>query len=207
MNSLNKIYPAEMKKANNDDSRDYHLLFSWNDCVAESEAEYLERVRKRKLLSVMKSVIENELSAVHKEALFLRHLENKSYDEIGKTLCISPSAALRSVKKAESIVSSYMKYAIEFADIGLHEVDKPLDVKMAISHILLENSVQEKIGTRLRQARMSKLIPLHKAAFCTGITEERINLIEETGHLNTSELKKLISFYGVSADYIVFGVK
>lgn len=207
MTTLNKIYPPEIKKINDDDSSDYHLLFSWNDCVAENDTEYFERIRKRKLLNVMKSIIENELDETQKKALTLRHLENKSYDEIGRTLYISPSAALRSVRKSESIVSAYMKYAIEFADMGLRQADKPLDVKMAISHILLENSTQEKIGVRLHQARMSKLISVQKAAFCTGITEERIGLIEETGHLNTAELKKLISFYGVSADYIVFGAK
>lgn len=207
MTELNKIYPVEMKKSNDEGGRDYCLLFSWNDCVAESDTEYFERVRKRKLLDMMAKIIENELDQTQKKALTLRHLENKSYDEIGRELYISQSAALRSVRKAESIVSAYMKYVIEFADTGLRDADKPLDVKMAISHILLENSTQEKIGARLRQARIRKLIDLRKAAFCTGIPESRIIDLENSGWLNTGEMKKLISFYGVSADYIVFGAE
>ncbi|MGN1118124.1 MAG: hypothetical protein ACI4RU_05885, partial [Acutalibacteraceae bacterium] len=101
----------------------------------------------------------------------------------------------------------YMKYVSLFADMGLKNSDKPLDVKMAVSQLLLENSSKDKIGLRLRKSRTDKAITLEKASLCTGLTKERLNTIEETGNLVSGELKRLIAFYGVSADYILFGAE
>ena len=91
--------------------------------------------------------------------------------------------------------------------MGLKNSDKPLDVKMAVSQLLLENSSKDKIGLRLRKSRAERAITLEKAALCTGLTKERLNTIEETGNLVSGELKRLIAFYGVSADYILFGAE
>ena len=196
----NKPHEIKINKAS-------RLLFNWNDCVAESEKEYLERIRKVNMLTVMKRIIKNELNDTQKAVLKLRHFENKSFEAIAAELFMSPSAVNRCLKKAEGIVAAYMKYVHLFADIGLKNSDKPLDVKMAVSQLLLENSSKDKIGLRLRKSRAERAITLEKAALCTGLTKERLNTIEETGNLVSGELKRLIAFYGVSADYILFGAE
>lgn len=207
MNSSEIIQLDEAKRHEIKINNASRLLFCWSDCVAESEKEYLERIRKRNMLKVMKQIINNELSENQQAILKLRHFENKSYEEIAKELFMSTSAVNRGIKKAETIVAQYMKYVSVFADMGLKRSDKPLDVKMAIAQILLENSAKDKIGLRLKKARTDKGITIDKAALCTGLTKDRINTIEETGNLVSGELKRLIAFYGVSADYILFGAE
>lgn len=194
---------ADVEKIN----RAYRLLFNWSDCVAETEKEYLSRARKIRLISVMKKVIENELDETQRKILSLRHFENRSYDSIAGELYMSPSAVLRGSRKAEKIISSYMKYVIEFSNSGLKYSDKPLDVKMAVADLMLEKAGSDKMSARLRKARSDKFISLEKAALCTGIPKSRIEKIEENDVISIDEMKRLISFYGVSADYIFYGAK
>lgn len=59
----------------------------------------------------------------------------------------------------------------------------------------------------MKKARNDNCVSVEKAALCTGISADRINSIEESGSIFSGELKRLISFYGVSADYIIFGAK
>lgn len=183
------------------------MLFNWKDCAAENESEYFSRTRKIRLIKIMKAVIENELEDQQKTILKMKHFENKSYEEIGRTLFMNPSTAMRNAKKAENTISLYMKYVLLFSDMKKRDDDPPLDIKTAIASLMLENATDDKIGARLKRARNEKLIPLKKAAMCTGIPESRIKNIEETGGVYSSELKRLISFYAVSADYIIFGAE
>lgn len=206
MNTANYTRTGNNNKAERI-NRAYRLLFNWNDCVAENEKEYLERARKVKLISIMKKVIENELDENQRKILNLRHFENRSYDSIASELYMSPSAALRGSRKAEKIISDYMKYVFEFSNSGLKYCDKPLDIKMAVADLMLEKAGSDKIFMRLRKARNDKFISLEKAALCTGIPKSRIEEIEENENISIEEMKKLISFYGVSADYIFFGAK
>lgn len=207
MNTAKTMHPQESRRKEVLSEKAAQLLFSFDDCIAESRKEYLERIRRKNLILVMKEIIKGELTEQQWDILRLKHFEGKSYEEIGKALYMSSSAALRGAKKAEGIVSAYMKYVVSFADMVYQTEDKPLDVKMAVSHLLLENATKDKIGARMKKARNDNCVSVEKAALCTGISADRINSIEESGSIFSGELKRLISFYGVSADYIIFGAK
>ncbi len=199
---ITKIERSEEKSENA-----YRLLFNWNDCVAECEKEYVERARKIKLLGIMKKVIENELDEGQRKILKMKYADGKSAEGISRELGMSPSSVLRNLKKSEKIIGAYMKYAVVFSDLGMKNDEKPLDVRMAIADLMLEHAGKDEIGARLSKSRRRALISPQKAALCTGITEKRIAEIEKTGLLSVGELKKLTSFYSVSADYIVFGAE
>lgn len=192
---------------NDKEENDTRLLFNWNDCISESEKEYFSRTRKIKLLKVMKDIIENELDETQKKILKMKHYDSRSNSSISKELYMSPSGVLRNLKKSEKTISAYMKYVFVFSGLREKDSDKPLDVKTAIADMLLEHGHNDKIGERLKKSRCSKYISEEKAALCTNIDKQRIIAIEQSGVLSVSELKKLIAFYGVSADYIIFGAE
>lgn len=183
----------------------YRILFNWRDCIAESEKEFNERVRKFKIISVMKSIIENELTPQQKKVLSMKYFDEMSYEEISRTTGLSPSAALRSAKKAESIVGAHLKYVVQTADMGVSGKLMPLDVRMAIAELMSEHAEPRSVASRLRKARKDSCISEEKASLSGGITPQRLSYLERTGSLTVPELKKLASIYCVSADYILFG--
>ena len=206
MNTADKYYFETTKNRNPGLEKASHLLFNWSDCVAESEKEYFERVRKIKLLSTMKKIIENELGGTEKDVLIMKYINMNSFEEISSRLGLSRSCAARSLRKAERIVSEHMKYVFSFSETIPEKEEKPLDVKMAVASLFSEASDKNKIASRLKQSRTDLFISPEKAEFCTGIPKERILEIEKSGKASTEEVRRLITFYGISADYVFFGV-
>ena len=185
----------------------YQLLFNWNDCVAESEKEYFDRLREIKLLRVMREIIETELSEEEKAFLKIRYVGQSSLEETADRLYMSKSSAVRASKRIEEKLGAYMKYVFVYSGTNLKGEDRPLDVKKAIAEIFNENTSRSNPGARLGRSRRERFISVRKTAFCTGIPEERIMQIEEGGNCSLKELTKLITFYGVSADSVILGTE
>lgn len=185
----------------------YRLLFNWKDCLAENECEYYSRVRKTKLLATMKKIVTCELDKKEQTVLKLRYLEDLSLEEIASLVSMTGSSVYRCLKKAENTIGAYMKYVFQFAETGLAKADEPLDVKMALSLMFLEHSGADEIRMRMKKVRTEKFISLDKAALCTGVPKDRIIFLENTGGGSIYDLKRLMAFYGVSADYVFFGAE
>lgn len=206
MNTADKLNFDPTHKRNHELEKATRLLFNWSDCIAEGEKEYSERVRKIKLLAEMKNIISNELNESEQKILRMRYVEAKSLADIASSLSTSSSSVSRSLKRAEELIAAYMKYVLSFAQTLPEAADKPLDVRRAVASLFLAKASQNKIAQRIKTARTDRFISLESAALSTGIVKERLSCIEITGNPDTNELKKLITLYGVSADYIFFGV-
>lgn len=181
-------------------------FFNWKDAVAENAEEYDKRIRKLKLLKIMKSIMENELNETQREIVRLHYLEFKSGEEIAGIYGINRSTVSRMIAKIENIFKENMKYVFEYSEMNIANDAPPIDISQAIAYITEQSAKTDLIGTRLKNLRRSKLLSLEQTALAVGLTTERLNAIEKSGKLSVQELMKLIFFFSVNADQIIFGV-
>lgn len=182
------------------------VFFNWKDATIENAKEYENRIRKLKLLKVMKSIMDNELTPTQKDIVRLHYFENKNGEEIAGMYGINRSTVSRMLSKTESIIREHMKYVFEYSELDLSEEAPPVTVARAIAFITADSAKADSIGKRIRKARLSKLLTQEQVAAATGMTAQRLEMIEKSGNLTVQELMKLIFFFSVSADYIIYGV-
>lgn len=181
-------------------------FFNWKDATIENAKEYENRIRKLKLLKVMKSIMENELTQTQRDIVRLHYFEHKNGEEIAGMYGINRSTVSRMLAKVESIIRENMKYAFEYSELNLSDEAPPVKVAQAIAFITADSAKANTIGERIRKTRLSKLLTQEQVAMAVGMTAQRIDMIEKSGKMTVQEMMKLIFFFSVSADYIVFGV-
>ncbi len=181
-------------------------FFNWKDASIENAKEYESRIRKLKLIKVMKSIMENELTENQRDIVRLHYFEHKNGEEIGRMYGINRSTVSRILTKVESIIRENMKYVAEYSELNLNEEVPPVRVAQAIAFITADSAKADTIGGRIRKTRLSKLLTQEQVAMAVGMTAQRIDMIEKTGNMTVQEMMKLIFFFSVSADYIIFGV-
>ncbi len=197
---------AESAKRNMSFDEACTAFFNWKDAVAESATEYCERVRKLKLIRTFKLVIENELTQQQKEMLALSFLEGKSGEEIAAIYKISRSTACRNLMKINSLIKEKMKYVFEYADMDIRNEVVPAYIEAALSTMTCDAAEFNSIGERLKKARERKLFKISTVSGVTGIAQEKIERIENGASMSLDDFVKLITFYKVGADQIIFGV-
>lgn len=182
------------------------VFFNWKDATVENAKEYENRIRKLKLLKVMKSVMDNELTPTQKDIVRLHYFENKNGEEIAGMYGLNRSTVSRMLNKIESIITENMRYVFEYSELNLNEEFPPVTVARAIAFITADSAKADSIGKRIRKARLSKLLTQEQVAAATGMTVKRVDMIEKTGNMTVQEMMKLIFFLSVSADYVIYGV-
>ncbi|MGN0463258.1 MAG: sigma factor-like helix-turn-helix DNA-binding protein [Acutalibacteraceae bacterium] len=201
-------YPQRSRSENGEIQYDEacRAFFNWKDAVAESAEEYSERIRKLKLLGIVRSIIENELTKEQRDMLRLHYLENKNGEEIAAMYGVSRSTVCRNLTKITDVFRLRMKYVFEYADSDIRDEAVPAYIEQALSVMAFHSAKPESMGDRLRKARQKKLLTTSLVSELTGVAQKRIESFEQGGVLNTDEFVKLISFYKISADQAVFGV-
>ncbi len=180
--------------------------FNWKDAVSESAQEYSDRIRKLKLLATFKSIIENELTDEQKNMLTMKYFEGKSGEEIGRVYGVTRSTVSRDLMKITEIFKTRMKYVFEYADTDLRNEEFPLYIELAVSTMAENASKVKSTGERMRKVRLKKMLTSVAVAECTGVSDKRIERFENGGPLAFDEFVKLILFYRISADQVIFGV-
>lgn len=205
------MYSAEIKhikctKTEPDFDEACVAFFNWKDAVAESAEEYNERIRKVKLLSIVRSIIENELTKEQSDMLRLRYLDNKSGEEIAAMYGVTRSTVSRNLMKINEIFKTRMKYVFEYADSDIRNEVFPACIEQALAVMSVGSSKPELTGERLRKARLRKAMTTSLAADISGVPQKRIEDFENGGPLNVAEFVRLITAYKISADEAIFGV-
>lgn len=181
-------------------------FFNWKDAAIENAKEYETRIRKLKLLKIMKSIMENELTQTQRDIVRLHYFEHKNGEEIANMYGINRSTVSRMISKIEGIFRENMRYAFEYSELNLADEVPPIKVAQAIAFITAETAKASTIGERVKRTRLSKLLTQEQVAEAVGMTASRLDMIEKSGNMTLQELMKLIFFFSVSADYIIFGV-
>lgn len=181
-------------------------FFNWKDAVAESAEEYSERIRKIKLLNTFKSVLKNELTNEQRTMLKMKYLENKNGEEIAAAFGVSRSTVCRNLMRITEVFNVRMKYVFEYADMDIRNEVMPAFIEQAVAVMSVESGKTDCVGKRLEKARDEKLLPISLVAEMTGVAKNRIENLEQNGNISLNDFIKLISFYKVSADQVIFGV-
>lgn len=177
---------------------------SWQIKEGQDLDDWLMRQRKAELNALVKKVIKNEFSKEDKLLIDLRWYKGLSCDEIAKRMSMSRSKVYRKLQKINDTLFDKLKYALEYR----------FGIKNQSAFMLIECDVKSTgkyedmfpIAQRLRKLRYDAQVGFANACYKTGISQERMAVIEKYGgDLTASELKKLGDFYKVSCDYILFG--
>ena len=181
-------------------------LFNWKDCALENEKEYSGRVRKIKFIKIMKSIFENDLNDKQKDMLRFKYLENKSGEEIAEIYGQNRSTVCRAIKKAESIMKENMRYVFEYANLKEYINNPPVCVASAISTITFCSSRPDTVGKRIKKERLMKMLTIESVSAATQISPMRLLAIENSAEFTYDEFVRLVTFFSVSADKLIFGV-
>lgn len=207
MYSVKAKTPKQEKKENTDMTFDEACtaFFNWKDAVTESAKDYSERVRKMKLLSIFRSIIENELTPEQRQMLVLKYFEGKSGEEIASMRGISRSTVNRNLNKITGIIGEYMKYVFEYADLEPRYNAPPLYVEQAVALMARDAAKPEKAGERMKAEREKKLLSTLQVSESTGVGQKRLEIFENGGNITLGEFTRLLLFYRMSADKALFG--
>lgn len=167
--------------------------------------EYILRERKEELHRLVKKVIKNELCEKDRLLVALHWYKGKTKEEIAEIVGSDRSTIFRRFEKINDIIYEKLKYAIEyrfgddFSNKAMLLIKKDISSKQGVNEL-------ESIGDRLLKLRGEQYLSKQDVASLTGISVERISMIEKGGkEITMAELKKLSAFFHVTSDYILFG--
>ena len=181
-------------------------LFNWKDCAIENEKEYSDRIKKIKFLKIVKSIFENDLNDKQKDMLRLKFCENKSGEDIAEIYGQNRSTVCRAIKKAESIIKENMRYVFEYANLREYMNNPPICVASAISTITFCASRPDTVGKRIKKERIMRMLTPEDVSAATKISPIRLSAIENSSEFTYDEFVRLVIFFSVSADKLIFGV-
>ena len=181
------------------------LAFSlWQSKAAESIDEYALRKRKVELYALIRRVIKNELDENQQEFVRLYWYEGKTLGEISKIMKLDRSTLCRKEKKINDIIYEKLKYAMEYR-YG-KDFNRTTRLVIKSRNPVCYPCEGNSISSRLRILRLRQSLNQKDIAKASGISEERIELIERKGaQMTADELTKLCKLYCTTSDYIIFG--
>ncbi len=181
-------------------------FFNWKDAVGESAEEYSDRIRKLKLLKTFRAVIKNELTDEQRGILKMKYLDGKNGEEIAAVYGVSRSTVCRNLMKITEVFNLRMKYVFEYADTDIRNEVMPAYIEQAVAIMSVESGKTDCVGQRLKKARNEKMLPISLVSEMTGVPQNKIENLEQNGSIGLNDFIKLISFYKVGADQMIFGV-
>ncbi len=177
----------------------------WERAEAESLAEYVGRRRTFDLSSLVRQVVQEELTDKERTVLRMRYCENRTLPEIAQRMHISKPAAAHTLDRAEARIRRYLKYVVQYQYDLRHVPFLPLAVRKAMV-VSAARFGETYAAPQLRRLRLCEHLSAAKVAGAVGIARERLCAIENGQAVpDANELLRLAAFYGVSADSILKG--
>ncbi len=190
----------------NEDIRASEDFARWQASSRETVDEYTLRRRKAELYRLVRTVIKNELDSFQQEFVRLHWYEQLPLAEVAQKMGIDRSTAFRKSQKISDILYDKLKYAVEYRFGSSFSKDVKVIVKTQLSPACTPFD-GDSIARRVRDLRLSQSFSIADVSYATGISEQRLEAIENDGRsLNMQELKMLSTFYRTTTDMIVFGV-
>lgn len=177
-------------------------LAIYNQTQAQDVDDYILRKRKAELRQLVRKVIKNELSDLDKQMVVLHWYKGKSKTEIAEITGLDRSTIFRHFERINNTIYDKLKYAVEYRFGN----DFSLKADVLIKSDVKKSGKLDDIEKRLQNLREKNFLSLSDVSQMTGISENRLSKIEQSGkEMTMIELKKLSSFFKVPTDYLVYG--
>ena len=177
----------------------------WERAEAESMAEYISRRRTVDLASLVRQIVEEELTGSEQLVVRMRYYENLTPLEIAKRLNLHKSTVSHAIADGEAHIRHCLKYVVQYQYDMLHVPFLPLAVRAAMV-VSSARYGKADAASRLLRLRLGENLTLAAVCAAVDIPTKRLHAIE-TGQAvpDARELLRLASFYGVCADLILKG--
>lgn len=177
----------------------------WERAEAESMAEYIGRRRTVDLASLVRQVVQEELTPAQQTAIRLRYGENLQPSEIAQRLQIDRSVVVHTIRRAESHIRRYLKYVVQYQYDLQHVPFLPLAVREAMV-VAAARYGKADAASYLRKKRIGEHLTPEAVGKAAQIAPDRLCAIENGQAVaDAQELLRLSAFYDVSADRILKG--
>ena len=178
-------------------------------CTAcEAPAEYAWRKRGVDMAILLEKAIEKELSPTERDVVRDRWFESLTVAEIASHRGVSISSVSVTLKRAQEKLKKALGYAVKYQ----HEICDETAVSLILGRARViaaaRNFSGGDLSERIRSLRLRDNISCEALRRVTGISTERIKLIENGKKLpDANELVLLSEAFGVTVDYILKGGK
>lgn len=177
----------------------------WERAEAESMAEYISRRRTVDLASLVRQVVEEDLTGTEQRVIRMRYYENRTTGEIARRLGLHKSTVSHAIADGEEHIRQRLKYVVQYQHDLLHVPFLPLAVRKAMVVSAARYGMTD-AASRLRQLRKGENLSPDAVAAAVDILPKRLREIEDGQAVpDARELLRLASFYGVCADSILKG--
>lgn len=176
-------------------------------CTAcEAPAEYAWRKRSVDLAILLEGAIENELTALEREAIKEYWYNAKSLTQIAAEKGIAPSTVSVTLERAQGKLKKVLGYAVRYQHDVSSETIIPLALGRARVIAAARNTVGGTPALRILRLRQSQNLSRDALSKATAIPSSRLKRIEcATASPDSEELISLSEFFAVSTDYILKG--
>jgi len=174
-----------------------------NQC--EAPAEYAWRKREVDMANLLEKAIENELTETERETVMLYWFESESATEIANRKGINSSAVKRTLARAQEKLEKALKYAVMYQNELHCESAIPVILGRARVIAAAKKAVGGSTGDRITRLRQSQNLTRKSISSALGISEKRLESLENNATPDGDEIVSLSGFFNVSADYILKG--
>lgn len=176
-------------------------------CTAcEAPAEYAWRKRSVDLAILLEGAIENELTALEREAIKEYWYNAKNLTQIAAEKGIAPSTVSVTLERAQGKLKKALGYAVRYQ----HDVSSESIIPLALGRARVIAAARNTVGgtpaLRILRLRQSQNLSRDALSRATAIPSSRLERIENaTASPDSEELISLSEFFAVSTDYILKG--
>ena len=190
------------------DFENAQLAFSlWQSTQQETIDEYMMRKRKIELNSLVREVIDKELSEKDRTIVYMHWFQGKNITEISQAIGIDRSNISRRMDKINDIIYDKLKYALQYR----YGKDYSDSVRVIIKNkdaLRLASHSADTLSGRIQNLRLQQSFSLKDTSEMTGISETHLCKIENGQCQATADdVRRIATAFKTSGDYILFGKK
>ncbi|NLP48587.1 MAG: helix-turn-helix domain-containing protein [Clostridiales bacterium] len=174
--------------------------------MCEPPDDYAYRRRSVDLANLLTRAVENDLTALEREAVTLFWFEGMTLTEIAQRTGRAPPNISRSLDRAKEKLHLFLKAAVQYQHDLEDDSLTPLALQKAMMVAAAAKQKPGSTGGRIKKERLARNIDLPALAPALNMTQRRLKAAEEDKiRLYADELLDIANFFDLKVDYLLKG--
>ncbi len=184
-----------------------HLAYqSWAGQAFLSAEEERHRQTVCRLARALEQIIQEELSPSQRQLLERCWLEGEKPAQIARETGRSRSTVSRTLRRAQEVIDSRLKYAVLALEREKEESDYLQMVSQASQVLAASSHEGHTIGGRVQRLRMQHALTKKQLAAALSCDEAAVSRWERDVELpDTAALMRMVQLFSIRADDLLFG--